>query len=80
MVTTAYIKESKAFYYYNLACCYALTKQKAMVRTNRQQAMQALKQAVDLGYKDYNNMLNDNHLLSLRKDKKEGKSLPLSAQ
>ena len=57
------IKESKAFYYYDLACCYALTKQK-------KQAMQALEQAVDLGYKDYNNMLNDNDLLSLRKDKK----------
>ena len=57
------IKESKAFYYYDLACCYALTKQK-------KQAMQALEQSVDLGYKDYKNMLNDNDLVSLRKDKK----------
>ncbi len=57
------IKESKAFYCYDLACCYALTKQK-------KQAMQALEQSVNLGYKDYKNMLNDNDLQSLRKDKK----------
>ena len=57
------IKESKAFYYYDLACCYALTKQK-------KQSMQALEQSVNLGYKDYKNMLNDNDLISLRKDKK----------
>ena len=64
------LNESKAFYYYDQACCYALTKQKTKVRTNRQLALKALEQSVKLGYKDYNNMLNDNDLISLRKDKK----------
>ena len=32
--------------------------------------MRALGQSVELGYKDYNNMVNDNDLRSLRKDKK----------
>ena len=45
-----------------LACCYAVSKQK-------KQALKALEQAVALGYNDYNNMLYDNDLVSLRKDK-----------
>jgi len=57
------IKESKGMYQYDLACCYALTDQK-------RQALQALEKSVDNGYKDYNNMLNDNDLKTLRKDKK----------
>lgn len=57
------IKESKGFYQYDMACCYALTGQK-------KQALQALENSVNNGYKDYNNMLNDNDLKTLRKDKK----------
>ena len=57
------IKESKGMYLYDLACCYAITGQK-------KQALLHLEKSVDNGYKDYNNMLNDNDLKSLRKDKK----------
>ena len=57
------IKEQKGLLYYDQACCYALTGQK-------KQALAALEQSVLLGYKDYNNMVNDNDLISLRKDKK----------
>ena len=57
------IKEQKGLLYYDLACCYALLGQK-------KQALMTLEQSVLLGYKDYNNMVNDNDLRSLRKDKK----------
>ncbi len=57
------IKVAKADYLYDLACCYALTKQK-------KQALEALGRSVDSGYKRYDNMVNDNDLVSLRKDKK----------
>ena len=57
------LKEQKNMYLYDLACCYALTGQKA-------QALRALTESVDYGYKQYDNMLNDKDLVSLRKDKK----------
>ena len=57
------IKAAKADYLYDQACCYALTKQKKL-------ALAALGKSVDSGYKRYDNMLNDNDLSSLRKDKK----------
>ena len=57
------IKAAKADYLYDLACCYALTKQK-------KQALEALGRSVDSGYKRYDNMVNDKDLVSLRKDKK----------
>ena len=57
------IMEQKGLLYYDYACCYALVGQK-------KQALAALEQSVLLGYKDYNNMVNDNDLRSLRKDKK----------
>ena len=62
-IPEAAIKEQKGLLYYNYACCYALVGQK-------KQALAALEQSVLLGYKDYNNMVNDNDLRSLRKDKK----------
>ena len=57
------VKAAKADYLYDLACCYALTKQK-------KQALMTLEKSVDSGYKRYDNILNDNDLVSLRKDKK----------
>ena len=57
------IKVAKADYLYDLACCYALTKQK-------KQALETLGKSVDSGYKRYDNMVNDNDLVSLRKDKR----------
>ncbi len=57
------IKAAKADYLYDQACCFALTKQKKL-------ALDALAKSVDCGYKRYDNMLNDNDLASLRKDKK----------
>lgn len=57
------IKAAKADYLYDQACCFALTKQKKL-------ALVALGKSVDSGYKRYDNMLNDNDLASLRKDKK----------
>ena len=62
-ISEAAIKEQKGLLYYDYACCYALVGQK-------KQALAALEQSVLLGYKDYNNMVNDNDLRSLRKDKK----------
>ena len=62
-IPEAAIKEQKALLYYDQACAYAILKQK-------KQALAALGQSVELGYKDYNNMVNDNDLISLRKDKK----------
>ena len=56
------IKAAKADYLYDMACCYALTR-------NRKQALKTLGKAVESGYKHYDNMLNDNDLISLRKDK-----------
>ena len=57
------ILEQKGLLYYDQACCYAIVGQK-------KQALAALGQSVELDYKDYNNMVNDNDLVSLRKDKK----------
>jgi len=57
------IKAAKADYLYDQACCYALTKQKKL-------ALEALAKSVDSGYKRYDNMVNDNDLSSLRKDKR----------
>ena len=62
-IPEAAIMEQKGLLYYDYACCYALVGQK-------KQALAALEQSVLLGYKDYNNMVNDNDLRSLRKDKK----------
>ena len=62
-IPEAAIMEQKGLLYYDYACCYALVGQK-------KQALAALEQSVLLGYKDYNNMVNDNDLVSLRKDKK----------
>ena len=62
-IPEAAILEQKGLLYYDQACCYALVGQK-------KQALAALEQSVLLGYKDYNNMVNDNDLVSLRKDKK----------
>ena len=61
-ISEAVVRRLNAPYYYDLACCYAVTKEK-------KQALKALEQAVNLGYKDYNNMLYDNDLASIRKDK-----------
>lgn len=62
-IPEAAIKEQKALLLYDLACCYALLGHK-------KQALLTLEQSVEDGYKDYNNMVNDNDLRSLRKDKK----------
>ena len=62
-IPEAAIMEQKGLLYYDQACCYALVGQK-------KQALAALELSVLLGYKDYNNMVNDNDLRSLRKDKK----------
>ena len=62
-IPEAAIMEQKGLLYYDYACCYALVGQK-------KQALAALEQSVLLGYKDYNNMVNDNDLRSLRKDKR----------
>lgn len=62
-IPEAAIMEQKGLLYYDQACCYALVGQK-------KQALAALEQSVLLGYKDYNNMVNDNDLRSLRKDKR----------
>ena len=61
-ISEAVVRRLNAPYYYDLACCYAVTKEK-------KQALKALEQAVTLGYNDYNNMLYDKDLTSLRKDK-----------
>jgi len=59
-IPEAAILEQKGLLYYDYACCYALVGQKTKMRTYRQQALAALEQSVLLGYKDYNNMVNDN--------------------
>ncbi|MBQ9525142.1 MAG: transglutaminase domain-containing protein [Bacteroidaceae bacterium] len=61
-VSEAMVRQLNAPYYYDLACCYAVTQEKKL-------ALKALEQAVSLGYNNYNNMLNDKDLTSLRKDK-----------
>lgn len=62
-ISQEYLRQGKAFYRYDKACILALTGKK-------KQALAALEQSVNDGYKDYVNMLNDNDLASLRKDKK----------
>ena len=62
-IPEAAIKEQKGLFLYDLACCHALNGQK-------KKALQTLEESVRCGYKDYNNMVNDNDLRSLRKDKK----------
>ena len=62
-IPEAAIKEQKGLFLYDLACCHAQNGQK-------KKALQSLEESVRNGYKDYNNMLNDKDLLSLRKDKK----------
>ena len=57
------IQEQKGLLYYDQACCYAMVGQK-------KKALAALEQSVLLGYKDYNYMMSDNDLQSLRKEKK----------
>ncbi|AMV23401.1 hypothetical protein VT84_03260 [Gemmata sp. SH-PL17] len=47
--------------HYNLACRYALLKQ-------REKALTALRQAVELGYRDFEFMREDHDLDSIRKD------------
>ena len=47
-ISEAVVRRLNAPYYYDLACCYAVTKEK-------KQALKALEQAVALGYNDYNN-------------------------
>ena len=61
-VSEAMVRQLNAPYYYDLACCYAVTQERKL-------ALKALEQAVSLGYNNYNNMLNDKDLTSLRKDK-----------
>jgi len=62
-ITESALKEQKGMYLYDLACCHAMTGQK-------KPALEALSESVECGYNQYNNMLNDNELASLRKDKK----------
>ncbi|MBY0459153.1 MAG: hypothetical protein K2V38_17595 [Gemmataceae bacterium] len=52
--------------HYNLACRYALLKQ-------RDKALDALRKAVELGYRDFDFMLEDQDLDSIRKDPRFGK-------
>jgi hypothetical protein len=58
-IPAAALKAQKALYLYDLACCHARTGKKKL-------ALRALGQAVENGYSDYRNMLNDNDLLSVR--------------
>lgn len=62
-IPEAAIVEQKSMCLYDLACLYALTGHK-------KKALQELEKSVNLGYKNYNNMLYDNDFLSLRNDKK----------
>ena len=62
-ITEASLKQTNSLYYYDLACCYAVAGKK-------KQAILALEQAVKLGYTNYDNMLSDNDLVSLRNEKK----------
>lgn len=62
-IPEAAIIEQKANCIYDMACLYATTGQK-------KKALKELEKSVDIGYKNYNNMRNDNDFASLRKDKK----------
>ena len=62
-ISQAVIKEQNAFFKYDKACILALMGKK-------KQALAALEQSVNDGYKNYINMVNDNDLVSLRKEKK----------
>lgn len=55
-------EKEKCNYYYNMACCYALTHQKRL-------ALKNLRIAIDYGYTNYRNMLDDSDLDFIRKEK-----------
>ena len=57
------LRNQKGMFLYDLACSYAQTGQKKL-------ALETLAESVDCGYNQYINMMNDNDLASLRKDKK----------
>lgn len=63
VITKEALNTQKGVYQYDLACCYARLG-------NKKAALAALEQAVTNGYYNYDNMVNDNDLKSLRKDKK----------
>ena len=54
------VDPTDALAYYNLACSYSL-------KCRLEESMEALRQAIALGYKDYNWMLKDSDLEALRK-------------
>ena len=56
------INGEKCSYYYSMACCYALTHQKQL-------ALKNLKIAIDYGYTNYRNMLDDSDLDFIREEK-----------
>lgn len=56
------INKDKGDFYYNMACCYALTHQKQL-------ALKNLKIAIDYGYTNYRNMLDDSDLDFIREEK-----------
>lgn len=64
------ITMQKAVYQYDLACCYARLG-------NKKAALETLEQSVENGFYNYDNMLNDNDLVSLRKEKKYKKLLDI---
>jgi len=66
------VKTQKGVLQYDLACCYAKWGKKKL-------ALETLEQSVENGYYDYKNMLNDNDLISLRKDKKYKQLLEIVA-
>lgn len=63
VITKEAINTQKGVYQYDLACCYARLN-------NKKAALEALEQSVNNGYNNYDNMVNDDDLKSLRKDKK----------
>lgn len=63
VITKEAINTQKGVYQYDLACCYARLN-------NKKAALEALEQSVTNGYNNYDNMVNDDDLKSLRKDKK----------
>ena len=56
------INGEKCSYYYSMACCYALTHQKQL-------ALKNLKIAIDYGYTNYRNMVDDSDLDFIREEK-----------
>lgn len=62
-ITKEAINTQKGVYQYDLACCYARLN-------NKKAALEALEQSVTNGYYNYDNMVNDDDLKSLRMDKK----------